>query len=35
MARGWITALALLLLSAQGNARPDCENALRVFSLTG
>ena len=25
MARGWITALALLLLSAQGNARPDCD----------
>jgi hypothetical protein len=25
MARNWITALALLLLSAQGNARPDCD----------
>jgi hypothetical protein len=25
MARGWITTLALLLLSAQGNARPDCD----------
>lgn len=25
MAKAWISALALLVLSAQGNAKPDCD----------